>query len=171
VNLRTKEQTEVIKAFSKLSPNGVLIVALAVVTMIAPASSFATNKGQVARNLFITTTTAQCCVTLGPTVQINFPTAAAPVIVTWSTDYVISDTVLFGLSVNGGSCAFYGSGVANTFASGTESPFVSGAFQWIVLPADGLRKGLNTFTVCGGGVGKAVTFSTGSNTLTVQASN
>jgi hypothetical protein len=138
---------------------------------MAPISSFATNKGQVARNLFITTYTAQCCVTIGPTVKINFPTTTAPVIVTWSADYIVFDTVLFGLSVNGGPCLFYGSGVANVGASGTQSSFVSGTFQWIVIPADGLKQGINTFSVCGGGVNKATTFSTGSNTLTVQASN
>ena len=160
------------KAISKLSrPNGILAVGLTVVLLMAPLSSFATNKGQVARNLFITTTTAQCCVILGPTVKINFPTTTAPVIVTWSADYIVFDTVLFGLSVNGGACAFYGSGVANVGASGTQSSFVSGTFQWIVIPADGLKQGINTFTVCGGGVNKAVTFSTGSNTLTVQGSN
>jgi hypothetical protein len=41
----------------------------------------------------------------------------------------------------------------------------------VILPADGLKKGLNTFTVCGGRFGKAVTMGVGSNTLTVQGSN
>ena len=159
------------KAFSKLSPNGLISVAFALVTMMAPISSFATNKGQVARNLFITTTTAECCVVLGPTVKITEPTAPVPVIVTWSADYIVFDTVQFALSLNGGPCLFYGPSVANLFASGTASSFISGTFQWVVLPSDGLKAGSNTFTVCGGGVGKAVTFSVGSNTLTVQGSN
>jgi hypothetical protein len=163
------------KALSKLTQLGVLfVVALATVLTIAPVSAFAstpTASGQVARNLFITTTTAECCVILGPTVKISFPTTTAAVIVTWSADYIVFDTVQFALSVNGGPCTFYGPSVANLFASGTASSFISGTFQWVVLPADGLKKGTNTFTVCGGGVGKAVTFSTGSNTLTVQASN
>lgn len=159
------------KAFSKLSPAGVLIVTLAIITMMAPVSSFATNKAQVSRNLVVTTFTAECCVILGPTVQINFPTTPVPVIVTWSTDYIVFDTVLFGLSVNGGTCTLYGPGEANISASGTGSSFVSGTFQSVVLPTDGLKKGINTFAVCGGGAFKAVTFSTGSNTLTVQASN
>jgi hypothetical protein len=146
-------------------------VATAIVLTMASVSSFATNPGQVARNLFITTTTAECCVVLGQTVKITEPATPTPVIVTWSADYVVADTVLFELSLNGGPCLFYGSGIANVKAGGTESGFVSGTFQWIVTPADGLKKGANTFTVCGGGVGKAVTFSTGSNTLTVQGSN
>ena len=160
------------KAFSKLScPGRVLVVALAAVLMMAPISSFATNKAQVARNLFITTTTAECCVVLGPTVRITEPATPVPVIVTWSADYIVFDTVQFALSLNGGPCLFYGPSVANLFASGTASSFISSTFQWVILPSDGLRKGSNSFTVCGGGVGKAVTFSTGSNTLTVQGSN
>jgi hypothetical protein len=163
------------KALSKLTQPGVLFVmALAIVLNIVPVSAFAstpTASTQVARNLFITTTTAECCVTLGPTVKINFPNTPTTVIVTWSADYIVFDTVLFGLSLNQGPCLLYGSGVANIAASGTQSSFVSGTFQWVVIPADGLKKGTNTFTVCGGGVNQAVTFSTGSNTLTVQASN
>jgi len=160
------------KTVSKLFQPGVLFVAaVALVLTIAPASSFATAAGQVARNLFITTTTAECCVPLGPTVKINETATIVPVIVTWSADYIVFDTVQFALSVNGGPCAFYGPSVANLFASGTASTFISGTFQWVILPADGLKKGSNTFTVCGGGVGKAVTMSVGSNTLTVQGSN
>ena len=160
------------KPFSKpTQPSVMFAIALALVLTMAPLSSFATTPGQVARNLFITTTTAECCVVLGPTVKITEPATPTPVIVTWSADYIVFDTVQFALSVNGGPCLFYGSSVANLFASGTASSFISGTFQWVVLPADGLKKGVNTFTVCGGGVGKAVTFSTGSNTLTVQGSN
>jgi len=163
------------KAFSKPTQPGVLFVmALAVLLAIAPTSALAsapTAAGQVARNLFITTTTAECCVLLGPTVRINEPATVVPVIVTWSADYIVFDTVQFALSLNGGPCLFYGPSVANLFASGTASSFISGTFQWVILPADGLKKGTNTFTVCGGGVGKAVTMSVGSNTLTVQGSN
>ncbi|HTS35952.1 MAG TPA: hypothetical protein VMH04_09790 [Candidatus Solibacter sp.] len=156
---------------SKRTQSGVAFgVALALVLMIAPASSYATNSQQIARNLFITTTTAECCVLLGPTVKNTEPATPTNVIVTWSADYIVFDTVLFGLSVNGGACQLYGSGVANVGASGTQSSFVSGTFQWVVEPAE-LKKGVNTFTVCGGGVNKATTFSTGSNTLTVQGSN
>jgi hypothetical protein len=145
--------------------------ALGLVLLMAPLSSFATVRTQVQRNLFIKNFSAQCCVPLGPSVKINFPTAAAPIIVTWSSDYVAADTVFFGLSVNGADCALYGPAIGNVTAGGTESGFVSGTFQWILLPTDGLKKGVNTLAVCGGGVNKSVTFSTGSNTLTVQGSN
>jgi hypothetical protein len=160
------------KALSKLTQPGVAsVVALALVLMMAPASSYATSGSQVARNLFITTIAAECCVVIGPTVRVNEPATVVPVIVTWSADYIVFDTVQFALSLNGGPCAFYGPSVANLFASGTASSFISGTFQWVILPSDGLKRGSNTFTVCGGGVGKAVTFSVGSNTLSVQSSN
>jgi hypothetical protein len=160
------------KTLSKLTqPSVAFVGALALVLMMAPVSSYATVSGQVARNLFITTTTAECCVVLGPTVKVNEPATVVPVIVTWSADYIVFDTVQFALSLNSGPCLFYGPSVANLFASGTASSFISGTFQWVILPSDGLKKGANTFTVCGGGVGKAVTFSVGSNTLTVQGSN
>ena len=160
------------KVFSRLTQSSVVsVAALALALMTLPASSYATATKQVARNLFITTTTAECCVVLGPTVKITEPATVSPVIVTWSADYIVFDTVQFALSLNGGPCLFYGPSVANLFASGTASSFISGTFQWVIMPADGLKTGANTFTVCGGGVGKAVTFSVGSNTLTVQGSN
>ena len=82
------------KTLSKLTEPGVAFVgALALVLMMAPVSSYATVSGQVARNLFITTTTAECCVVLGPTVKVNEPATVVPVIVTWSADYIVLDTV------------------------------------------------------------------------------
>ncbi len=159
------------KVFSRLTESSVMSVVALALALMTPASSYATATKQVARNLFITTTTAECCVVLGPTVKITEPTTVSPVIVTWSADYIVFDTVQFALSLNSGPCLFYGPSVANLFANGTASSFISGTFQWVVMPADGLKTGSNTFTVCGGGVGKAVTFSVGSNTLTVQGSN
>ena len=135
-------------------------------------SAFAVPNGQVARILTIQTFNAQCCILIGPTVRLTEPTAIAPVIVTWSTDYADTGTVLFGLSLNGKPCAFYGSGVAPllTLDPKSTSIFESASFQWVVMPADGLVKGVNTFTVCGGGVGGPVTMNIGSNTLSVQIS-
>ena len=84
------------KALSKLTRPGVVsVLALALVLMMAPLSSYATNSTQVARNLFITTVTAECCVGIGPTVKVNEPATVVPVIVTWSADYIVFDTVQF----------------------------------------------------------------------------
>jgi hypothetical protein len=135
-------------------------------------SAFALPPSQVARVLSPTTNTVQCCVLLGPTVRLTEPPALAPVIVTWSTDYAVEGTVQFALSLNGGPCLFYGPTLAPQLGLGPQSVsvYVSGTFQWVVLPADGLKKGVNTFTVCGGGVGTPVKMTIGSDTLTVQIS-
>jgi hypothetical protein len=105
-------------------------------------------------------------------VTLTEPAAVAPVVVTWSTDYVADGTGLFTLSLNGGPCTFYGSAVAPTFAPGpgTTSGFVSGSFQWVVLPSDGLVQGKNVFSVCGGGANSVINLSLGSRTLSVQIS-
>jgi hypothetical protein len=130
------------KAFSKLTQPGVMFVAaLALVLTMAPVSSFATAKGQVARNLFITTTTAECCVILGPTVKINEPVTVAPVIVTWSADYIVSDTVQFALSLNGGLACF--TVLRWQICSQVEPPVHSSAghFNGWSCPRMDLRKG------------------------------
>ena len=161
------------KAVSKVNKGRAMsVAALACLMLAGSVSAYAVPMSQVARILTIKTTTAACCVLLGPTVTITEPTTVAPVIVTWSADYAPSGTVVFDLSLNGGPCAFFGSGVAPALqlAPGSASIFLSGSFQWVVLPADGLKKGANTYSVCGGGVGGPVTFSTGSSTLTVQIS-
>ena len=96
-------------AFSTLTQPGVVFVmTLAHVLIMAPVQSFATANAQVARNLFITTYAAECCVVIGPTVKINEPATPVPVIVTWSADYIVFfDTVQFALSLNNGPCLFY----------------------------------------------------------------
>jgi len=159
------------RAFSKVSRKSAVIAAAIGCLMLAGSvSAFAVPVKQVARVLNIQEFTAQCCVPVGPTVQVNEPSPTVPVIVTWSTDYVVADTTLFELSLNGGPCAFYGSGIANIAATGTQSQFVSGTFQWAILPTDGLRQGLNSFTVCAGGVNKSVKMDFGSNVLAVRIS-
>jgi hypothetical protein len=96
-------------AFSKLTqPGFISVMTLALVLIMAPVQSFATANTQVARNLFIATYTAECCVVIGPTVKINELATPVPVIVTWSADYIVFDTVQFALSLNNGPCLFYG---------------------------------------------------------------
>ena len=88
-------------AFSTLTQPGVVsVMTLALVLIMAPLQSFATADTQVARNLFIATYTAECCVVIGPTVKINEPATPVPVIVTWSADYIVFDAVQFALSLN-----------------------------------------------------------------------
>ena len=162
------------KAITKANKrNALFIVAMSVALLASSVSAFAVPANQVTRKLVINTFKAQCCVLLGSTVTLVEPATVQPVILTWSTDFAVDGTALFGLSVNGGSCALYGSGVAPSVASGpgTTSAFVSGSFQWVVFPSDGLVKGTNTFSVCGGGANSSVVnLVLGSRTLTVQIS-
>jgi hypothetical protein len=152
--------------------NALLVAALACMMLAGSMSAFAVPASQVARVTTPKTMTVQCCVAFGPTVSLTEPTAVAPVIVTWASDYAVAGTVQFALSVNGGPCLFYGNSVGPQFALGPQSVsvYVSGSFQWLVFPSDGLVKGKNTFTVCGGGVGTPINMTIGFNTLTVQIS-
>jgi hypothetical protein len=168
LRLRSSDMT----VFSKVSRKLGFIAATTFVFTLGSIAAFAVPASQVARLNTIQTFNAACCVAIGPTVRLTEPSTVAPVIVTWSTDYAPAGTLVFDLSVNGGPCAFYGSGVAPALqlASGSTSIFLSDSFQWVVLPSDGLKKGVNTFTVCAGGVGGAVNFNIGSATLSVQIS-
>ena len=134
-------------AFSKLAqPGAVFVVTLALVLMMAPVRSFATANTQGARNLFITTHTAECCVVIGPTVKINEPATPVPVIATWSADYIVFDTVQFALSLNHGPCLWSvgGKPVRQRNRQLIHQPDIS-----MGSPADGLNKGSSTFTVYG----------------------
>ena len=86
-----------------------------------------------------------CCSSFGVSVQVTEPAKPSPVVITWSTDFQSTGSVLVGLMLNGGPCTFYGP------ASISFSDDGSRTFQWVVLPSDGLRVGTNTFTLCGGG--------------------
>lgn len=147
------------------------VAAILCLIVAGVTSAFAVPAKQIARVLNIQEFNVQCCVPIGPAVQVTEPNPVVPVLVTWSVDYVVADTTLFELSVNGGPCLFLGSGEANISSSGTGGLFVNGTYQWAVLPGDAvLKPGLNTFTVCAGGFGKPVKIDIGSNVLAVRIS-
>src|SRR5215469_16328354 len=117
------------KAITKANKrNALFIVAMSVALLAASVSAFAVPANQVTRKLVINSFKAQCCVLLGSTVTLVEPATVQPVILTWSTDFAVDGTALFGLSVNGGSCGLYGSGVVPPLAqgAGSTSAFVSG---------------------------------------------
>jgi len=103
-------------------------------------------------------------------VKVTEPSAVVPVIVTWSTDYQATDTFLVGLSVNGGTCTLYGPAWFQPFRQADGSgDFDSRYFQWVIFPSDGLIKGNNTFTLCGGAVfSPSAIILLGTNTLSVR---
>src|SRR5262252_2872827 len=52
-----------------------------------------------------------CCFSWLEKVKVNEPTNVVPVVVTLSTDYQATGFFYVGISLNGGVCQFYGSGV------------------------------------------------------------
>jgi len=159
------------KVFSKVNRSKRSLIAfLACVILAGSIRALAVPPGQVARVGTGQEFTAQCFVPIGPTVRVTEPATVQAVMVTFNTDYVVNGTAQFGLSVNGRPCAFYGATVSPslTFGPGSNSAFSSSAFNWVVLPGDGLVQGANTFTVCGGGAAAPVKVDLGFRTLTVQ---
>jgi hypothetical protein len=160
---------DVVKPFSNASKRNMIFAAtLACLIVAGSHSAFAVPPSQVARVLSNPTFTATCCVPICPTVRVNEPSVISPVIVTWSSDYIISGESAFNLSVNGGPCLFYGAATAPFVNLKGGSGLLNSSYQWLVLPADGLVKGTNTFTVCAGGVGGPTTMFLGFRTLSVQ---
>jgi len=111
-----------------------------------------------------------CCFSWPESVQVTEPSKVMPVVVTWSTDYQATGPFLVGLSVNGKPCKFFGSASIQPFGPGDGSgPFESRYFQWNILPGDGLRRGNNTFTLCGGAtLSSSAVILLGFNTLSVR---
>lgn len=158
------------KRFSLNKCRMMFVAVLVCLTVAGSVSAFAVPVNQVKRIDFSQSFTTLCCVTIGPTVKVVEPTAVAPVVVTWSTDYQAQDEFRVGLSVNEGPCLTYGPTIAPSLSVIGGSGFASTSYQWVVLPSDGLVKGTNTFTVCGGGAGNSVKFVIGTNTLAVRIS-
>ena len=131
-------------------------------------AAFAVPPNEVVRVQTTQILTGACCFPWGETVTVKEPSAPVPLVVTWSTDYVTSGNNVFfrvGVSVNGHPCI--ATGVIGGFAS-TDGTFTSLTFQWNILPSDGLIKGNNNITLCGGA--SAGTIALGSNTLAVRVS-
>ena len=113
--------------------------------------------------------TVACCLMWGLSVSVTEPTAVVPVIVTWSADFAENDEFLVGLSLNGGQCTAYGSRVIAWQGVLGGDGFMNTTHQWVISPKDGLVRGTNTFTLCGGGANSnSDTITIGYNTLAVQ---
>jgi len=110
-----------------------------------PAAAVPAN--QILKILPDRTITGKCCFLWGETVTINEPAAVAPVIVTFSTDYLESGNFVVELSLNNRPCQAFG---PNDIELELDGQARSHLFEWIIYPEDGLMKGTNTFTLCGG---------------------
>jgi len=111
-------------------------------------TAFAVPPGEVLYDpAFHDISGGQCCFSFNETVSVIEPAKPVPVVLTYEVSFFEGSSFIVGLMVNGGPCTLYGSGFIPRVADNNPK-----AFQWIVFPADGLRAGTNTFTVCGGSV-------------------
>jgi hypothetical protein len=111
--------------------------------------------------------TGKCCFSFGDSVTVKEPADITPVLVTFTADYQATSVFSVGIAVNGHPCQ-------DTFVLDSFGPayFRSRAFQWVLLPSDGLIKGNNTITVCGGAASDPnSTLTLGFRTLAVTISN
>jgi ABC-type phosphate transport system substrate-binding protein len=113
-------------------------------------SAFSVPRGQLLRTHSQANHIGKCCFSWGDTINVKESSTVVPVVVTWASDYQSNAGFFAGLMVNGGACQFYGAGSVPLFDP-SDGTFTSRAYQWIILPSDGLRPGTNTFTLCGGG--------------------
>ena len=151
------------KTESKTVNQRVVLIAIACVLMGMAALAFAVPPNEVVRVETNQTFTGVCCFTWGETVTLTEPRALVPVVVIWSTDYQTSGNFVAGISVNGHPCMSMHP-LDQLF--NTDGTFDDRSLQWVIFPADGLIKGNNTFTLCGGGFAGSITL--GFNTLAVR---
>jgi len=132
----------------------VAIICLGLMAGAVPSAQ-AVPLSQVHRDFGSQTFTGKCCFSWNETVSVHEPANVVPVVVTWSTDFTLNSAnyIFTGLMVNGGPCQSLGGGSFQQplqFVSTVN--FDVRTFQFIVLPSQGLLPGINTFTVCGGGI-------------------
>jgi len=155
------------KTFSKTKRNIVSLTTVVLLVVSLAASAFAVPKQQVllstGRQL-----TGACCFMWGESVSVTEPSIPVPVIVTWSADFAESDEFLVGLSLNGGQCTAYGPRVIPWQGVLGGDGYMNTTRQWVLTPKDGLVRGTNTFTLCGGGIANSDIITIGYNTLAVQ---
>lgn len=153
------------------------ITAIALVAMIAlPVALLAIPAAQIFRYTGSPVTfTGACCQSFNESVSFTEPSAVSPLVVDFNTDYQASGEGWVGLEVNGGSCdIFLGANRMPefTFTSAGAGAFGDVHYQWLLGPADGLKSGKNTLTLCGGGSeGNSATIVLGFNTLAVKGGN
>jgi hypothetical protein len=157
------------KVFSKATKQNIVCLTTVVLLVLSlAATAFAVPKQQV----LLSTgkqLTGKCCFMWGESVSVTEPTVVVPVVVTWSADFAENDEFLVGLSLNGGQCTAYGSRVIAWQSVLAGDGFMNTTHQWVLSPKDGLVRGTNTFTLCGGGaIANSDTITIGYNTLAVQ---
>ena len=123
----------------------VFAVGAAITAATEPASAVPPN--QIQQFLSGRTITGKCCFLWDETVTITESAALAPVVVTYATDFQESGSFVVELSINNRPCKAFGPSILEF---DPDRQPLSHTFQWIINPEDGLMKGANTFTLCGG---------------------
>jgi len=145
-----------------------LVIRLAVVCVVLglAAAALAIPQNEVLLVGNLQTFTGLCCSRWGETVLVTEPSIVVPVVVTWSTDYRLTDSRFFhvGVSVNGHPCMFNDL----SFFAPPDGTFISRTIQWVIFPSDGLIKGTNNITLCGGGGDATDSITLAGNTLAVR---
>lgn len=155
---------------SKSKGTGLCLLMMISLVVALASSAHAVPPRQLLRVMDPQTFTGGCCNSWNETVSIVEPTKIDPVVVTWSTDFKLANGtyVAVGLSVNGGPCAALGPGSFQE-AGGFPDETDTRVFQFVVMPIDGLQTGVNTFSLCGGGLRtNTETITIGPNTLEVR---
>ena len=146
-----------------------LVIEIAVVCIVlgSAIAAFAVPPSEVVRKETNETFTGQCCFSWSETVTVTEPKSLVPVVVTFSTDFVATGLIQVGVAINGHPCLNNDDIDGSTPADGT---FNSRTYQFILLPNDGLMKGDNTITLCGGGLRTSDSITLGFHTLAVRIS-
>jgi len=154
------------KVISKITKQRIAGFAVILACLGIAASAFAIPPNELLRKGDNPIFTGQCCFSFGESVTVTESAKVMPVVVTWSTDYQSIVSFNVGIAVNGHPCQV--PEFQDLDISG--SLFRSRAIQWVVLPSDGLIKGNNTITLCGGGSKETDTLTLGFRTLSVTIS-
>ena len=140
----------------------VLTIAVLLVCLGVATSAFAVPPGEMVRVETNQTFTGACCFSWNETITVTEPKVLVPVIVTWSTDYIATDIFHVGVAINDHPCMAAEDLTESVPKDGTAD---SRTFQFVLFPSDGLVKGNNIITLCGGGFAAGDSITLGFNTL------
>jgi len=152
---------------SKITKRLVSGIATVCVVVGMVSSAFAVPPNEILRIETNQTFTNACCVFWPETVTVTEPKAVVPITVTLSTDYRSDLDAVIGISVNNHPCMT--EQLVIHFAP-SDGAFHSENLEWVVLPSDGLIKGNNTITLCGGVGFNGGNLTLGFNTLAARIS-
>jgi hypothetical protein len=154
------------KITSKVTKQQVARFAVVLACLGIAVLAFAIPPNQLLRKGDSPVITGACCFSWGESVTVTEPAQITPVVVTWNTGYLSTVPYKVGIAVNGHPCQ-----VSDNFVFDISGSIGrSRTFQWVVLPSDGLIKGANTFTLCGGGAKGTDSVTLGFRTLAVTIS-